>query len=408
VYGLGDQATSTAVRDAHDAAVTAALGYLQRSAAFSRRGAGGVERVAADGFVAAGFRHRSSRAGDPLLHTHVLVANLARAVDDGRWRTLDATALYTHAKTAGYLYQAALRDELTRHLGVEWTPVRNGCADLAGVPDRVIDAFSQRRAQILALLAERGETSAAAAQAATLATRKAKDHGVDPTTLVGRWAAKAAELGFGRTQVAGLLHRTAPQPPSRQDLNQAAAQLAGPTGLTARASTFTRCDVVQAWCQQMSTGASVTRLEGLADRLLADDAGACVRLLGEPTADRSSVIRRSDGRIVAVGAEPRYSTPELLALEQQVIASAVGRTKASVAVAADRAVEAAVSRRPSLAGEQAAMVRRLTTSGAGVQIVVGKAGAGKTYALDAARAAWQTAGHTVTDSDSKAKGETSI
>jgi hypothetical protein len=38
------------------------------------------------------------------------------------------------------------------------------------------------------------------------------------------------------------------------------------------------------------------------------------------------------------------------------------------------------------------MVRRLTTSGAGVEVVVGKAGTGKTYALDAARHAWQQAG----------------
>jgi hypothetical protein len=134
------------------------------------------------------------------------------------------------------------------------------------------------------------------------------------------------------------------------------------------------------------------QLEGLADALLADGAGATVRLLGEPAADRSSVIRRGDGRIVAVGAEPRYSTPELLALEQQVIASATGRNGARVAIAGDRAVEAAVARRPSLAGEQAAMVRRLTTSGAGVEVVVGKAGAGKTYALDAARDAWQSSG----------------
>ncbi|MDP9022558.1 MAG: AAA family ATPase, partial [Actinomycetota bacterium] len=46
--------------------------------------------------------------------------------------------------------------------------------------------------------------------------------------------------------------------------------------------------------------------------------------------------------------------------------------------------------------EQAEMVRRLTGSGAGVEVVVGKAGTGKTYALDAARAAWQAAGYRVT------------
>jgi hypothetical protein len=42
------------------------------------------------------------------------------------------------------------------------------------------------------------------------------------------------------------------------------------------------------------------------------------------------------------------------------------------------------------------MVRRLTGSGAGVEVVVGKAGTGKTYALDAAREAWEASGIPVT------------
>ncbi len=116
LYGLADEDVAGVVRDAHDRAVAAALGYLERQAGWSRRGVDGVERVRVAGLVAAAFRHRSSRAGDPLLHTHVLLANLGQATDDGCWRTLDARQLYRHAKTAGYVYQAALRTELTRRL----------------------------------------------------------------------------------------------------------------------------------------------------------------------------------------------------------------------------------------------------------------------------------------------------
>ena len=39
------------------------------------------------------------------------------------------------------------------------------------------------------------------------------------------------------------------------------------------------------------------------------------------------------------------------------------------------------------------MVRRLTTDGAGVSVVVGKAGTGKTFALAAAREAWEASGY---------------
>jgi hypothetical protein len=162
----------------------------------------------ADGFVAAAFRHRTSRADDPLLHTHVLVANLAHTTDDDRWRSLDARHLYLHAKTAGYLYQAQLRAELTRRLDVAFGPVTNGYADLEGIPRPLIEAFSRRRADILAALHRHGHTSARAAQVATLATRTAKSH-ADADRLRAGWRERAADLGFRDREVAAVTGRQA-------------------------------------------------------------------------------------------------------------------------------------------------------------------------------------------------------
>ncbi len=99
-------------------------------------GAGGKRIEPGAGFVAMAFRHRSSRAGDPALHTHVVTANMTRAASDGRWlsprRAEGPLALLAQAKAAGHVYQAALRAEITRELGVEWQAVHNGYADLAG------------------------------------------------------------------------------------------------------------------------------------------------------------------------------------------------------------------------------------------------------------------------------------
>jgi conjugative relaxase-like TrwC/TraI family protein len=105
-----------------------------------------------------------------LLHTHVLVANSVLAAD-GKWRTIDATGLYDHAKTAGYIYSAQLRHELTARLGVGWGDIENGLADIDGINPELITAFSKRREQIEAKLAEWGLTSAKAAQVSTLETR---------------------------------------------------------------------------------------------------------------------------------------------------------------------------------------------------------------------------------------------
>ncbi|MDP9383714.1 MAG: relaxase domain-containing protein [Actinomycetota bacterium] len=144
LYGIADPAIMQEIRGAHDRAVRGAVAYLEREACRTRRGHGGAVVVDGRGFVAAAFEHRSSRAGDPLLHTHVVVANATQG-PDGRWTALDGRALYGHAKTAGYLYQAELRAELSERLRVRWHPVERGTADVIGVPRGVIEHFSRRR-----------------------------------------------------------------------------------------------------------------------------------------------------------------------------------------------------------------------------------------------------------------------
>lgn len=91
LFGVGDRTVSPIVRDAHDRAVEEALGYIERHATWTRRGRGGHRVVRGEGLVAAAFRHRSSRAGDPQLHTHTVIANATIA--EGRATTLDGHAL---------------------------------------------------------------------------------------------------------------------------------------------------------------------------------------------------------------------------------------------------------------------------------------------------------------------------
>ncbi len=148
LWALGGPVAALEVQAVHREAVEAALDYLQREACWTRRGAGGSEFVPGNGYLAAGYVHRSSRNGDPQFHTHALIANATRG-PDGRWTRLYHPAIYDHAKTASYIYEAHLRHGLTRRLGVEWQPTRKGIAEIAGFADEHLRAFSTRRAEIL-------------------------------------------------------------------------------------------------------------------------------------------------------------------------------------------------------------------------------------------------------------------
>ncbi|MFU8842103.1 MAG: relaxase domain-containing protein [Nitriliruptoraceae bacterium] len=61
---------------------------------------------------------------------------------------MDSRKLYAHAKTAGILYQAQLRHELTTRLGVAWQQVSNGYADIDDMRGVASDA-SRRTARPL-------------------------------------------------------------------------------------------------------------------------------------------------------------------------------------------------------------------------------------------------------------------
>jgi conjugative relaxase-like TrwC/TraI family protein len=137
LYGLGDPATGRAVLAAHHAGLAEAVAYLDEHLG-ARRGHGGVQHVSGQGLLAVGFDHRTSREGDPLLHTHLIIANRVQGLD-GRWTALDGRDLYRHRLAADAIYRATYQRELVRTLGVEWTAAdRHGNPELAGIPEELV------------------------------------------------------------------------------------------------------------------------------------------------------------------------------------------------------------------------------------------------------------------------------
>src|SRR5215207_4542075 len=147
LYGLGDLAIGRAVLAAHHAGLAEAVGYLDEHLG-ARRGHGGVEYVSGQGLLAVGFDHRTSREGDPLLHTHLVVANRVQG-PDGRWTALDGRDVYRHRLAADAIYRATYQRELARTLGVEWTSAdAHGNREVVGMPEALVRGFSKRTSQI--------------------------------------------------------------------------------------------------------------------------------------------------------------------------------------------------------------------------------------------------------------------
>ena len=154
--------------------------------------------------------------------------------------------------------------------------------------------------------------------------------------------------------------------------------LAGPEGLTEKDSTFDRRHALQAVAAGLPAGAPVELIEQIVDVFL----------------DRPDIVALGDSRTFMH--LTRYSTTELLRLEQRLIDSAVGPPRRP-----HRHRHDTTRRRrrspigPRLADEQIDMVDQLCRGGSGVVVVAAAAGTGKTYALDAARDAWEPTGYRV-------------
>ena len=229
LWALADKTASAQVLAAHEAAVAASMAFVEDHAAFTRRGHNGVLQVDTEGLLAASFVHRTSRAADPQLHTHVLVANKVRA-EDGAWLALDGRERFATQKATGMLYKAALRAELTERLGVSWSAVHgNGATEIEGVPPLLLDYWSARRHELKALgddliasrSAEVGRSlspneRAECFQIAAYRTRGAKVDADTPTEeLRGHWRSEAEAWGLAPETWTADPGRTLKTPRSR-------------------------------------------------------------------------------------------------------------------------------------------------------------------------------------------------
>lgn len=363
MYALGDPWIQEQVRAAHEDAVRTGFDYLERQVAWGRQGKAGVDKVEGEGLISAAWEHRTSRAGDPLLHTHVVTANMIRT-KSGKWLTLDATRIYAHAKAAGVIYQAALRKNLSEELGVKWQEVKNGLADVEGVDREVIEAFSKRSREIEDELADQETSgSAKARQAATLQSRRAKEY-ENEDSLFDEWQAEAAAFGFTPTTVHNLCGLESIDPTWPTEASSI-AQVSKKLDMTKSDSFFSRRDVIQAVADLASPLAGAETLERLADDWV----------------ERNALRVRDVQPMGVLGCrgsgEEAYTTRSHIKLEENLLEIAAGSLTKNIAASFPHQVLTV----EDLNQGQAEAVRHVLRSHNQVDCIVGDAGTGKTHML---------------------------
>ena len=297
--------TSAAVRAAHQDAVGQALQYLESVAGHALRGHQGdgqrADRIGTDGWIAAAFEHRTSRAGDPQLHTHLVVPNLLRG-SDGKWSAIDSRAVFRHTHTASYVYHAVLRGELTKRLGVGWTAPVKGVAEIAGLPT-TCSTPSPRDA---------GRSWPPWGRPAGPGRRPHRPPAwppgppKPPAEPERPSVSDGSQLPSRRPPAPGVVGAVLGRlrPPVRRR-STARQHLLGPAGLTAQATGFDRRDLLQALCQALPPGQAVdrARLERpqIASWTEPGRSPPCCPLRGRPTL----VHNRAAGRRAGRAAPPR-------------------------------------------------------------------------------------------------------
>lgn len=98
LWAVADAGTQALIAQAHHAAIAEVVAFIEHEVATTRVGAtrpdGSAAQVDVTGVIATAFDHYDSRAGDPHLHTHVVISNKVKTEQDGKWRSLDGRLMH--------------------------------------------------------------------------------------------------------------------------------------------------------------------------------------------------------------------------------------------------------------------------------------------------------------------------
>ena len=371
--------------EAHDTAVQAMIGTLEKYGATTRiRRDGGRLHPDTNGLTIAAFRQTTSRLDDPQIHAHVVISAKVQ-VDSGGWYALDARLLKKHQRTLGGIYQSVLRAELSQQFGVSFGEIVTGQAEILGVPETLLDAYSKRGVQVADALADKlsvfttregrepSRFERAAMEREAAVDTRARKTGMTVTDLRPRWQTEAKELGITPADLARDI-RVAGRTAEPVQHTTAADVLAV---LAEQSSVWHRMDVLRTLTDTLRPHPGLTgqRWAEFLDRAASNILEHSINL--DPALDSDARRRMSDGRSIWI--EPiaaHHTSEEVLAQEERILTWAIDQQQALP--------QPSVTLEP---GRLDLLQQHAARAVAGLDrlvIVVGPAGAGKTTMLTAA------------------------
>ena len=386
---------------AHDKAVKRTLGWVEKQVAETRLrdpNTGRMVRAGGQGMVAATFRHNTSRNLDPQLHTHAVLANMLKG-GDGKWRTMANEKLYASQRLIGAIYRGELAREVKKlGYGIEKTHA-DGRFEIAGVSRKVIEAFSTRRAAIVAAMNDRGlgdpESNPRLAERAALMTRAHK-RDVDHEGLRAHWEKQAEALDFDANALAALAgsekERGGPVAAAPDGAAVSRANGAEPSTGVPKGAARDAARSAVAWAvAHLSEREAVFSSTDLLAAALAWEPGAVTvgdagRALGELLGD--GTVHAANHPVPGES----LTTDKAVADERETVALMTGGQGRGKAPMRARLVDKLLSKGPLTEGQKAA-VKLILSEKDRVVGVQGYAGTGKTRMLNRTRALLEKKGY---------------
>ncbi|MCM6774518.1 relaxase domain-containing protein [Nocardia sp. CDC159] len=430
LWAIAPKNTPERIAAAHDRAVDDAIRWLEQHGVYTRLGRNGIRQVDVEGVVAARFTHRQSRAGDPDLHTHVVIANRVRTLN-GLWRTLDGAMIYRLVVTVSEIYNSRLEQHLDADLGLAFAerftdPTKRPIREIVGLPWALAEHWSRRDHAITTRLGELAslfqqqlgrepmpKEMFALMERATLETRPRKHGSRSWIEQRAAWRRDAEQILGGRKALNHKVSQILRQPrrPRQQFDTARIARLADQVVATVSAERGTwRAHHLRSEAERQLRGlVARDQWERVTSRVLAaalDPSRSLARgdpdLVAEPVlGEVPEVFRRRDGASVhTVAGAQSYTSPRRLAVAARLIELS---NQTGARTIPERFVAAAIrdyntdpdncERR--LNAGQVAAVTEFATSPSRIATANAPAGTGKTTAMRVLVDAWHASGGTV-------------